>query len=299
MGKALAEAYPEARRVFEEADEALGYALSRLCFEGSTDDLKKTEVTQPAILTVSIAALRALERERPGLVPDLVAGHSLGEWSALVAAGALRFADAVRLVRERGRLMQEAVPLGEGAMSAVLGMAPEAVAEVVARAQAESPDSVVCVANFNSTEQTVISGGRAAVERANAMLLSAGAAKVVPLPVSAPFHSPLMAPAARGLEPLLARVEVSALRAPVVTNVEAAPNRDAARVKKLLIDQITAPVRWVEGVRWMAKSGVTLALELGPGKVLAGLTKRIERGIKVVNVEDPATLAKALEVLPG
>jgi [acyl-carrier-protein] S-malonyltransferase len=294
MGKAIAEAYPVAKQVFEEADDALGFSLSRLCFEGPDDELKKTEVTQPAILTTSIALLRALEAEQPSLTLDLAAGHSLGEWSALVAVGAIRFRDAVIAVKERGRLMQESVPLGEGAMSAVLGMALEKVTEIVRAVQGETKDAVVCVANFNSLDQTVISGHKRAVEAASKALVEAKAMKVVALPVSAPFHSPLMTSAAEGLERVLSSLQVGPMRAPVVTNVEAKPNQDPARVKKLLVEQVTSPVRWVEIVRHMAQSGVTQALEIGPGKVLAGLVKRIERGVKVANIEDPASLKKAL-----
>jgi [acyl-carrier-protein] S-malonyltransferase len=296
MGKAIADAYPVARRTFEEADDALGMRLSELCFEGPDEELRKTEVTQPAILTTSIALFRALKAERPALEPQLAAGHSLGEWSALVAVGALRFTDAVRLVRERGRLMQEAVPLGEGAMSAVLGLPMEKTSEIVAKVAGELTSAVVCVANYNSLDQTVISGHKSAVDSA-ARAIAEAKGKAVPLPVSAPFHSPLMALAAEGLEKAIAPIEIGSLSAPVVTNVEAQPNRDPSRVKKLLVDQVTAPVRWVEIVRYMAANGVTQALEIGPGKVLAGLVKRIDRNLKVANIEDPASLTKALEAL--
>jgi [acyl-carrier-protein] S-malonyltransferase len=299
MGKTVAEAYPSARQTFEEADDALGMALSKICFEGPVDELKKTEITQPAILTTSVAVLRALQSERPTLVPQVAAGHSLGEWTALVAVGALRFRDAVKLVRERGRLMQEAVPLGEGAMSAVLGMAPEKVAEIVARVQTEDPAEIVCVANYNSADQNVISGAKRGVERAAKALTDGGATKVLPLPVSAPFHSPLMAPAAKGLEPFLTSIEIGPMSAPVISNVEAKANRDPVRVKKLLLDQVTAPVRWVETIKLMAEMGVAQAIEIGPGKVLAGLVRRIDRNVKVINIEDAASLKKALEALPA
>lgn len=296
MGKALASSFDVARRTFDEADEALGLRLSTLCFEGPDEALKKTEITQPAILTVSTAVHRVLMAERPELRPTFVAGHSLGEWSALVAAGALTFVDAVRLVHERGRAMQSAVPLGEGAMSAVLGVGPDVVIEACAKIEAEL-GGVVRAANFNAPEQTVISGSKAAVEAASKALAASGA-KLTVLPVSAPFHSPLMAPAARSVEASLAPITLSALSCPVVTNVEATPNADASRVKGLLVDQVTAPVRWVEIVRFLVSSGVTEALELGPGKVLAGLAKRIDKSLKVTNVDDPTSLAKALELLP-
>lgn len=298
MGLALCDTYPTARRTFEEADEALGLSLSKLCFEGPEDALKRTEITQPAILTASVALHRVLVERRPELArPALAAGHSLGEWSALVAVGAMRFFDAVRAVHTRGRLMQEAVPEGRGAMSAVLGLPAERVTAICAEVEASGDGGVVRAANFNSTEQTVISGDAAAVARAGEALNQAGAMKVIPLPVSAPFHCPLMKPAADGLAPVLAAIEIAALGAPVVTNVEAAPNADPDRVKGLLIEQVTAPVRWVESVQAMVRSGVLEGIELGPGKVLAGLVRRVDKSFKVHAVEDPATLDKALAAL--
>lgn len=296
MGKAIALAYPEARAVFDEADEALGFSLSKLCFEGPEDELRRTENTQPAILTTSLALLAALRREQPGLQPTIAAGHSLGEWSALVAVSALSLTDAVRAVKARGRFMQAAVPEGEGAMAAVLGLTPEQIAAVCAEVEAES-GGVVRPANFNSPEQIVISGAKGAVEAAGARLEAAGAKRVVPLPVSAPFHCPLMEPAARGLAGVLAEVAVAALAAPVISNVTAEPNQDPAQVKRLLVEQVTAPVRWIETVKGLVAGGETVALELGPGKVLMGLARRIDRALKVLTIEDPDSLKKALEAL--
>ena len=289
MGKALAEAFPEARAVFQSADDALGEPLSRLCFEGPESELVLTRNTQPAILTMSIAA-HAVWAARGGTAA-FVAGHSLGEYSALVAAGALSLGDAVRAVRARGTFMQEAVPAGTGAMAAVLGLD----AEVVARVCAEVAGSeVVSPANYNSPEQTVIAGHTSAVERASAKLKEAGAKRVVPLAVSAPFHCALMEPVKPRLAEVLARCSISVPRVPVVTNVEAAPNADVSRVVPTLLAQVSAPVRWVESVRALAAAGVTRVVELGPGKVLGGLVKRISKDIEVLNVEDPASLEKAL-----
>lgn len=299
MGKALADASPAARAAFEEADDALGYSLSALCFEGPEEALRRTQNTQPALLTTSVAALRALE-ERAGraVVPAALAGHSLGEWSALVAAGAMRFFDAVRLVRERGRLMQQAVPEGRGRMIAVMGIPADPVRALCDAVSAET-GQVCAPANFNSPEQTVVSGTAEAVTALEPRLTAAGAKKVVALPVSAPFHCPLMQPAADGLAEALARTEIIAPGAPVYSNVEATPNRDPARVKPLLVEQVTAPVRWTEIVRAMVTHGETLALELGSGKVLTGLARRIDRTLKVVPVGEPEGLDKALEALAG
>jgi [acyl-carrier-protein] S-malonyltransferase len=296
MGKALADASEAARKTFEEADDALSMKLSTLCFEGPEEELKRTEITQPAILTTSVAALRALSEKRPDLKPSFVAGHSLGEWSALVAVGALRFTDAVKLVHTRGKLMQQAVPQGEGAMAAVIGLEPEKIVAICNRVR-EATGKVVAAANFNSPEQTVISGEANAVKAASDECQSAGASRVMPLPVSAPFHSPLMKPAADGLAQALAPVELGELSAPVITNVEAAPNLDRGRVKQLLIDQVTAPVRWVEIVQVLAAKGETSAVEIGPGKVLMGLARRIERKLKVHSVQDPESLEKTLAEL--
>ncbi|MCA9680430.1 MAG: ACP S-malonyltransferase [Kofleriaceae bacterium] len=284
MGRDLAIRYEAARRVYEEADDALGFAISKLCWEGPEDDLTLTMHTQPAILTTSIAVLRAIESEQP-LPFDLVAGHSLGEWTALVAAGALRLADAVRLTHLRGKLMQEAVPVGVGGMAALMGLDAAAVRGVCAEASA--PGEPVEAANFNGAGQIVISGHAAAVERAMAAAKAAGAKRAVALTVSAPFHCSLMQPAADGMARALADVTVAAPRVPVVTNVEATANDDPARVKDLLIRQITAPVRWEESVQVLDVAGVTCALELGSGAVLRGLVKRIAPSIEVTTIGEP------------
>ena len=289
MGQALAREFPEARAVFAAADDALGTSLSRLCFEGPESELVLTRNTQPAILTVSAAAHAVYAARAPQA--DFVAGHSLGEYSALVAARSLSLPDAVRAVRERGTLMQEAVPAGTGAMAAVLGLEPEAVARVCAEA---AGGEVVSAANFNSPEQTVIAGSTAAVERASAKLKDSGAKRVVPLPVSAPFHCALMEPVKARLAEVLARCTISAPAVPVVTNVEARPNTDASRVVPLLLEQVSAPVRWLETIRFLHGAGVTRMVELGPGRVLSGLVKRIAKDVEVLNVEDPTSLGKAL-----
>lgn len=289
MGKDLADNFPVARQVFEEANDALGFDLAALCYNGPEDELKLTTNTQPAILTVSTAALKVLEQES-GLRPAYVAGHSLGEYSALVAAGALSFADAVRTVRQRGAFMQEAVPVGVGAMAAILGLDTvelEAVCQEAAQGQVVSP------ANYNSPGQVVIAGHATAVERAIELAKAKGAKRAMPLPVSAPFHCSLMLPAGERLREELAGIAVGPLRIPVVTNVEAAPNSDAGRVKELLVAQVSAPVRWDESVQKMAELGVDRFIEIGPGKVLAGLVKRIAKGAAAQSVEDVAGL-KAL-----
>jgi [acyl-carrier-protein] S-malonyltransferase len=282
MGRDVFDASPAARATFEAADRALGFSLSKLCFEGPEDELRRTEIQQPAILTTSIALLRAVEERRP-LAPAYVAGHSLGEYSALVAAGALPFEDAVVLVNRRGRFMQEAVPAGQGAMAALMGLEPEAVDAACAAAAAETK-SVVSSANYNSPQQTVIAGAAAAVERAIALAKERGAKRAVPLPVSAPFHCALMRPAAEQLARELARVRFSDPRVPVITNVEAAPNASGARIPALLEQQVTAPVRFTESVQKLAALGVTRVIEIGPGGVLTGLVARIERGIARANV---------------
>ncbi|BEH10417.1 MULTISPECIES: ACP S-malonyltransferase [Geobacter] len=284
MGKELAGTFPVARQVFEEADEALGSSLSRLCFEGPEDQLKLTANTQPAILTASVAAFRVLQAET-GLTADFLAGHSLGEYSALVAAGAFGFADAVRTVRARGTFMQEAVPVGEGAMAAMLGIEPAVLAEICAEA---AQGEVVSPANFNSPGQIVIAGNTGAVNRAIEIAKAKGFRKAMLLPVSAPFHSSLMVPAGERLAEVLAAVAVGDLVAPVVTNVEATPNSDKGRVKELLVRQVSAPVLWDASVREMVSLGVTRFVEIGPGKVLSGLVKRIEKEAGTANVEDTA-----------
>jgi [acyl-carrier-protein] S-malonyltransferase len=291
MGRDLARELEPARRVFEEADEALGTSISRLCFEGPEAELTRTENTQPAILTCSIAVLRALEAER-GLRFDVAAGHSLGEWSALVAAGALGLADAVRLVRLRGRAMQEAVPEGEGAMAAIIGLDPAAVEEMCREA---AEGQVLSPANFNGAGQIVISGHAGAVNRAVAGAKARGAMRAVLLQVSAPFHCALMQPAAERLREALDGVAIAPLRVPVVANVSAEPNRNEGRVAELLVAQVTAPVRWEESVARLAADGVTRAIEVGAGSVLRGLVKRIAKSIEVTSVGEPHEV-KSVEV---
>ncbi len=283
MGRALADAYPVAKQTFEEADDVLGFSLSKLCFEGPTEELTLTKHTQPAILTTSIAVFRVLADR---LSFDVVAGHSLGEWSALVAAGALALRDAVRLTHLRGTYMQEAVPVGQGAMAALLGLdlaATRAVCEKVSQ-----PGEPVEPANLNGGGQIVISGHAAAVERALPEAKAAGAKRAVKLAVSAPFHCSLMKPAADRLAEALASITIDAPKVPVVANVTAEPNTDAARVKDLLVSQVTAPVRWEESIQTMAKLGVTTAYELGAGAVLKGLVKRIADSITVTSIGEPA-----------
>lgn len=288
MGKALCDQFAAAKEIFAQADEVLKFSLSELCFSGPEADLKLTENTQPAILTASIAALRVLEAETP-MRPTLVAGHSLGEYSALVAAGALDFSDALVVVRERGRLMQQAVPAGQGAMAVVLGLEMDQVRSLCEDA-AES--EIVAPANFNGAGQVVIAGAKQAVARAMALAKERGAKRVLDLPVSAPFHCQLMRPAAEGLKRALSGVSVHPLRVGVVTNVEADVNRDADRVKPLLVDQAVHPVRWEESVKKLAALGCNRAVEIGPGKVLKGLIKRIVPAMEVENFEAPQDIAK-------
>ncbi len=289
MGKDLADNFPVARQTFEEANDALGFDIASLCYNGPDEDLKLTANTQPAILTHSVAALRVLDQEA-GLVPAFAAGHSLGEYSALVCSGALRFADAVRTVRQRGAFMQEAVPVGVGAMAAVMGLELTMVEAVCAEA---AQGEVVSPANFNSPGQVVIAGHATAVARAIEIAKGKGAKRALPLPVSAPFHCSLMLPAGERLQEVLDGISVGELKFPVITNVEAAPNSDAGRVKQLLVSQVSAPVRWDESVTTMADLGVDRFIEIGPGKVLSGLIKRIAKGSVTQNVEDSAGL-KAL-----
>ncbi|GAB4165470.1 MAG: ACP S-malonyltransferase [Geothermobacteraceae bacterium] len=286
MGRDLFEQFDVARRTFEEANDALNFDLATLCFNGPEDDLKLTENTQPAILTHSVAALRVLQQET-GLEADLVAGHSLGEYSALVAAGALAFSDAVKTVRARGQFMQQAVPVGEGAMAAILGLDPETLRLVCEEA---SQGRVVAPANFNSAGQVVIAGHADAVGRAVDLAKEKGAKRALPLPVSAPFHCRLMQPAADRLAEVLADVEIGELRVPVVTNVEARPNKDATRVRELLVTQVCAPVRWEESMNYMVEQGVSRFIEIGPGKVLVGLIKRLARGATLQNLGTVADL---------
>jgi [acyl-carrier-protein] S-malonyltransferase len=288
MGKDLCQQFVAAKRTFAEADDAIGYSLSRLCFEGPELELKRTENTQPAILTASIAALRVLESEMP-LRADFVAGHSLGEYSALVCAGALSFADAVKIVRQRGRFMQEAVPDGEGAMAVILGLDMDKVRSLCAEASA---GEVVAPANDNGGGQIVIAGSKNAVARAVTLAKERGAKRALDLPVSAPFHCELMRPAAERLEAVLASVVVHSLSVGVVTNVEAEVNRDAGRVKWLLTEQAVRPVRWEESVRKLELLGCRRVLEVGPGKVLTGLIKRISAALVTENLATADDLAK-------
>lgn len=282
MGRDAYEGSAAAREVFDAADRALGFPLSRLCFEGPEEELRRTEIQQPAILASSVALLRALEERRP-VRPAYVAGHSLGEYTALVAAGALALEDAVGLVHARGRFMQEAVPEGRGAMAAVLGLDPEAVARVCEETARET-GAVVGPANYNGPQQTVIAGEAEAVARAGERAREAGARRIVPLPVSAPFHCPLMEPAAEKLAGELARVPFARPSVPVVGNVEAEPCDDPARYPELLRRQVTAPVRFTDSVRRLAALGVTKVLEVGPGRVLVGLVARIDRGLERASV---------------
>jgi len=292
MGRELAEKFPVARSVFDEADRALGFSISQICFEGPEDALKLTANTQPAILSVSVAAYRMLAEK--GISPQFVAGHSLGEYSALVAAGALEFGDAVRLVRVRGEYMQEAVPAGVGAMAAILGLAPAQVMEICKKA---ADGQIVSPANLNSPEQTVISGHAAAVKRAVELASASGAKRAVILPVSAPFHSELMMPAQQKLEADLQRVTLGPLRVPLVTNVDAGIISSGEEARDALVRQVSLPVRWEESMRELIGQGVNMFVEVGPGRVLSGILRQIDRSVHCVNVEDEKTLTTALERL--
>lgn len=294
MGRELAQAFPLARQTFEEANDALGFDLAELCFRGPEEQLRLTEFTQPAIFTVSVAVLRVLTAA--GLNADYLAGHSLGEYSANVAAGVIDFAAGVRTVRRRGQLMQQAVPAGEGAMAAILGMQAEAVAAVCrdASSQAGAP---VEPANLNSPEQIVISGATAAVERAVAMARERGAKRAVLLQVSAPFHCSLMQPAQDALAPILRNVSFSPANIPVVVNVDAAPVTDGNALRDALVRQVTGAVRWTESMHLLIAEGVTAFVEVGPGKVLSGLLRQIDRTQRCAQVEDPAGLEKMLAAL--
>jgi [acyl-carrier-protein] S-malonyltransferase len=291
MGKDLAETFPAARQIFEEADTALGFALSEMCFNGPADQLQLTENTQPAILTVSIAALRAMEAE--GFPrPDFVAGHSLGEYSALVAAGSLSLTDAVKTVRARGRYMQEAVPLGVGAMAAILG----ADRDVIISACAEAAQGQVCsAANINSQNQVVIAGDTAAIDRAIALLKERGAKRAMKLKVSAPFHCALMQPAQERLAVDLAEIPLQDVVTPIVTNVDARAINSGAEARDALVRQVSQPVRWLESVEFLISQGVQIFVEIGPGKVLSGLVRQIDRSLRCVNVEDKASLCVTRE----
>ena len=285
MGQAFAAAEPIVRDTFAEADAALGVPLSRLCFEGPESELTLTENTQPAILTVSVAIARVLEAR--GWRPDFYAGHSLGEYSAHVAAGTFGFADAVRTVRNRGRYMQEAVPVGAGAMAAIIGLDGDAVAAACAEA---ADGEVVSPANLNAPGQVVIAGTRAAVERAGAAARARGAKRVIPLAVSAPFHCALMKPAEDRLAPELRALTVQAPRRPVVANIDAEPKGDGAAAVEALVRQVSGAVQWESVVRRLASEGVRTYVEVGPGTVLAGLVRKIDRDARVASLEDPAGL---------
>jgi [acyl-carrier-protein] S-malonyltransferase len=292
MGREISEKFPVARRVFEEADASLEFPLSRLCFEGPEEELKLTENTQPAILTTSIALSRILEDK--GIRPDFVAGHSLGEYSALVAAGALTLSDAVSLVRRRGRYMQEAVPVGEGAMAALLGLDLRAVQAVCERA---AQGQVVASANLNSPGQIVIAGNREAVERAIPLAKEAGAKRAILLQVSAPFHCALLKPAEERLAVDLDKISFSDLRCSVVTNVDAHPIRNADEARSALKRQVSRPVRWEESVRRLLDEGVKTFVEVGPGKVLLGLIRSIDKSVTMLNVEDEKSVENTLSAL--
>jgi [acyl-carrier-protein] S-malonyltransferase len=294
MGKELADRYPAARQTFEEADEALGYKLSQLCFEGPEEKLKLTEITQPAILTASVAVWRVLDEK--GLTPDFVAGHSLGEYSAHVAAGTLQFADAVRTVRQRGKYMQEAVPVGVGAMAAILGMTLDQIGQICREA---APAEVCQAANINSPEQIVISGHADAVGRAMRLATERGAKKAISLPVSAPFHSALMQPAQDRLAADLRALSFQNPPLPVVSNVDAALVTDAESARDALIRQVTGAVKWDQSMRLLIAKGVSLFVEVGPGKVLWGLMRQIDRSKTCLAVSDEASLQKALAQRPG
>jgi [acyl-carrier-protein] S-malonyltransferase len=290
MGKDLADKFAVARQVFEEADDALGFAISRLCFDGPAEQLQLTENTQPAILTVSVAAFRAMQ-EAGVAAPAFVAGHSLGEYSALVASGALSLSDAVRTVRARGRYMQEAVPVGTGAMAAVMGAELDAIERICAEAQ---QDQVCSIANFNSPGQAVIAGNTEAVDRA-IQLLSGVAKKVKKLEVSAPFHCALMKPAQDRLAPDLAKLSFNEPAMPVVTNVDARVTTAPDELRDALVRQVSAPVRWVDSIQLLVEQGVDTFIEAGPAKVLSGLIRRIARDVKMLNVEDAASLEIAVD----
>ena len=292
MGRGFYDAFPTARATFEEASDALGLDVAKLCFEGPEETLQLTANTQPAVLTVSVAAARVIREA--GLSPGIVAGHSLGEYSALVTAGALAFRDAVTVVRRRGEFMQEAVPVGTGVMAAILGVDLSLVEEVCREAAGDPTDGVVEVANVNAPGQVVIAGHRSAVERAVGLAAARGGRRSVLLPVSAPFHCRLMAPAAARLARVLDAVATAAPAVPVVRNVDAGLTTGADEVKVFLVRQVTAPVRWTDCVARMVSEGATVFLEVAPGRVLTGLLKRIDGGVQGLAVEDPPAVDKAV-----
>lgn len=296
MGRSLYDAFPGARRVFDEANDVLGFDLRRLSFEGPEDELGRTENTQPALLTASYAALCALA-EKTKFTPAFLAGHSLGEYTALVAAGSLGFRDALLLVRLRGRFMQEGVPQGVGKMCAVLGLDIDTVATICASASMGGAEAVP--ANINSPEQIVISGHAAAVDIAAGLAKERGAKRVIPLQVSAPSHSPLMEGAARRLRAELDKIAFREFSVPVLTNAEASPEMGASRIRELLQRQLVSPVRWVEIIRKMKKEGVTHIIEIGPGKVLTGLIRRIEKDISTLNLNEASDMEAVAGLLQG
>ncbi|HEY6614085.1 MAG TPA: ACP S-malonyltransferase [Vicinamibacterales bacterium] len=295
MGKALAEAFPICRQTFEEADDALGESLSRLCFDGPESQLLLTEYTQPAILAVSVAACRAVTPH--GVAASYAAGHSLGEYSAHVSAGTLSFADALRTVRRRGQFMQEAVPVGEGAMSAILGADADTVTRACAEARTELAGRTVSPANLNAPGQVVIAGHADAVARAGELAKAAGAKRVIPLAVSAPFHCALMKPAEDRLAPLLRGLPAHSPQIPVVANVDAELKTNAPDAVEALVRQVSSPVRWEDVVKRLVAEGARTFIELGPGNVLAGLVKKIDRSVTVASVEDPDGVETLLATL--
>ncbi|HEX2833243.1 MAG TPA: ACP S-malonyltransferase [Thermoanaerobaculia bacterium] len=291
MGKDVAEKYPAARRVFEEIDDALGFSISRLCFEGPDDQLKLTENTQPAILAVS-SALHAVLEEHGATRRDLVAGHSLGEYSAIVSVGGLTPPEAAKIVRQRGKFMQEAVPVGAGGMAALIGPSVEDAREICEEA---AQGEVVSVANINAPGQIVIAGTKSGIERAIEVAKKRGVRRALPLPVSAPFHCELMKPAADRLEPILDAAPFHDLWFSLVSNVDASPIGTATAVRNALVRQVASPVRWVESVQKMVSMGVKRIVEIGPGNVLTGLVKRIDANVELINVSDVPSLEKFIE----
>lgn len=286
MGKDIADAFPEAREVFEKIDQALGFPISKLCFEGPDEELKLTENTQPAILAVS-SAIHAVMRARGSLQPDIVAGHSLGEYSAIVAAGGLTPAQAARIVRQRGRFMQEAVPVGTGAMAAILGPSLEEIRQIC---QEASQGEVVSPANLNAPGQIVIAGAKAAVERAMQIAKSRGVRRMILLPVSAPFHTDLMRPAEERLKPVIEEAPIRNLEVPLMSNVDASPIGTDHAIRNALIRQVVSPVRWIDGIQKMIEMGVRRFIEVGPGSVLSGLIKRINPDVEAIAINDRKSL---------
>jgi [acyl-carrier-protein] S-malonyltransferase len=296
MGKGLYDSYPVARQTFEEADEAVGFELKKVIFDGPEDELNRTEKTQPALLAASIAALRAF-KERLDIEPAYVAGHSLGEYTALVASDAMEFKDALRVVRLRGKFMQESVPEGAGKMCAVVGMGIETLIDICD--DVSTDNNLAVPANINSPAQVVLSGHHEAVERAARIAKERGAKRVVPLAVSVPSHSALMAKAAERLSEELAGVEVRELKVPLVSNVEAEPVRESGKVRGLLKRQLTSPVRWVEIIKRIKSEGVGITVEIGPGRVLSGLVRRIDREVDTYNFGEPGDLEKLTGLVGG